>query len=84
LGLAALAMWYAVYSHLSAFAQWSTYSVMGLAPDSRLALAVEFFIYEAPKVLLLLLVVVFAVGIIRSFFTPHRTHGPCWRAGARP
>ncbi|HEX2973003.1 MAG TPA: permease, partial [Tepidisphaeraceae bacterium] len=35
--------------------------------------AVEFFVFEVPKVLMLLLVVVFAVGILRSFFTPERT-----------
>lgn len=35
--------------------------------------AVEFFVFEAPKVLLLLTLVVFCVGIIRSFFTPERT-----------
>ena len=33
----------------------------------------EFFIFEVPKVLLLLTVVVFGVGIVRSFFTPERT-----------
>jgi uncharacterized membrane protein YraQ (UPF0718 family) len=37
------------------------------------AAAVEFFLYEAPKVLMLLLVVIFGVGIVRSFFTPERT-----------
>jgi uncharacterized membrane protein YraQ (UPF0718 family) len=34
---------------------------------------VEFLIYEAPKVLMLLTLVVFGVGIVRSFFTPERT-----------
>jgi hypothetical protein len=34
---------------------------------------VEFFVYETPKVLLLLTLVVFGVGIVRSFFTPERT-----------
>jgi hypothetical protein len=34
---------------------------------------VEFFVYEAPKVLMLLVAVVFGVGMIRSFFTPERT-----------
>jgi uncharacterized membrane protein YraQ (UPF0718 family) len=38
-----------------------------------LASAVEFFIYEVPKVLMLLVLVVFGVGIIRSYFTPERT-----------
>jgi hypothetical protein len=34
---------------------------------------VEFFVFEVPKVLLLLALIVFAVGVIRSFFTPERT-----------
>jgi len=33
----------------------------------------EFFLYEAPKVLMLLTLVVFGVGIVRSFFTAERT-----------
>jgi uncharacterized membrane protein YraQ (UPF0718 family) len=44
-----------------------------MAADSRLTSALEFFVYEAPKVLMLLFVVVFGVGVVRSFFTPERT-----------
>ena len=33
----------------------------------------EFFVFESPKVLMLLVLVVFGVGIVRSFFTPERT-----------
>jgi hypothetical protein len=33
---------------------------------------VEFFVFDGPKVLMLLALVVFAVGIVRSFFTPER------------
>jgi hypothetical protein len=44
-----------------------------LPRGSHLGAAVEFFIYEAPKVLMLLVLVVFGVGIVRSFFTPKRT-----------
>lgn len=32
----------------------------------------EFFVFEVPKVLLLLTAVVFVVGVLRSFFTPER------------
>jgi uncharacterized protein len=71
-GAAALA-WAAAYRLLGPFARWATYDVAALAPGTRLASAVEFFLYEAPKVLLLLLLVVFGVGIVRSFFTPERT-----------
>jgi hypothetical protein len=35
--------------------------------------AVAFLVLETPKVLLLLAAVVFAVGIVRSHFTPERT-----------
>lgn len=73
LGVLGLVAWYAVYSRLAAFAHWATLDAIGLAADSRLASAAEFFIYEAPKVLMLLMLVVFAVGVIRSFFTPNRT-----------
>ncbi len=38
-----------------------------------MASAVEFFLYEAPKVLMLLVLVVFGVGVLRTFFTPERT-----------
>ena len=45
----------------------------GHVNGTKLASAIAFFIYEGPKVLMLLLVVVFGVGIIRSFFTPERS-----------
>ncbi len=41
--------------------------------DTHLRTAVAFFLYEAPKVLILLVIVVFGVGIVRSFFSPERT-----------
>jgi uncharacterized protein len=35
--------------------------------------ALKFFFYDAPKVLMLLTIVVFGVGVVRSFFTAERT-----------
>lgn len=70
---AGLAVWWLVYRSLAPVAAWFTYSLIGMAHGSHLALAVEFFVYEAPKVLMLLVLVVFGVGIVRSFFTPERT-----------
>jgi uncharacterized membrane protein YraQ (UPF0718 family) len=72
-GVVALAMWWWVYGRLAAFAEWAVYGVAGLAREGPFARAAEFFIYETPKVLMLLVLVVFAVGIVRSFFTPERT-----------
>ena len=65
LGIAALAVWWLVYGHLAPFAAWFTYSLCGLAKGSHLGSAVEFFVYESPKVLLLLTLIVFGVGIVR-------------------
>lgn len=44
-------------------------------PDmtTKIGSTVAFFMYDTPKVLMLLVLIVFAVGLIRSFFTPERT-----------
>jgi hypothetical protein len=72
-GLAALAAWWLVYRRLEAFAGWATYSLLRLPEGSHVGSTVEFFVHETPKVLLLLVLVVFGVGIVRTFFTPERT-----------
>ncbi len=72
-GIAGLAIWWLVYRSLAPVAAWLTYSLLGMTPGSHLAVAVEFFVFESPKVLMLLTLIVFGVGIIRSFFTPERT-----------
>jgi len=66
------AIWWLVYRSIEPLAKWLTYGLLRMS-RGRLASAVDFFLYEAPKVLLLLVVVVFGVGIVRSFFTPERT-----------
>jgi uncharacterized membrane protein YraQ (UPF0718 family) len=71
--IAALVVWWLVYQSLPHVAHYLTYSLFGLSEGSHLAAAVEFFIYDTPKVLMLLTIVVFGVGIINSFFTPERT-----------
>jgi hypothetical protein len=70
---AACVIWAVVYAMLSSAAAWLTYDALGLARGSRRSAAVAFFAFEAPKVLMLLVLVVFGVGIVRSFFTPERT-----------
>jgi uncharacterized membrane protein YraQ (UPF0718 family) len=55
-----------------AVAEWLAFRLLGLSAESHLGAAVAFFIYEVPKVLLLLTGVVFVVGVLRSYFTPER------------
>ncbi|MCX5975870.1 MAG: permease [Coprothermobacterota bacterium] len=72
-GTISLAGWGILYAFLESFAQWFTYHLLGLVPGTPLASAVEFFLYDTPKVLMLLALIVFAVGVVRTFFTPERT-----------
>jgi hypothetical protein len=69
----ALAVWVALFAFLGRFSAWVAHDLLGLSPTTRFGSAVEFFIFEVPKVLLLLTLVVFGVGVLRSFFTPERT-----------
>jgi uncharacterized membrane protein YraQ (UPF0718 family) len=65
---AALLLWYPVYRGLAPLAAWFTHDAFGLSENGHFANALEL-----PKVLMLLVLVVFGVGILRSFFTPERT-----------
>jgi hypothetical protein len=53
-------------------ADWLTYSVFGIARETLLASAVNFFIYDTVKIFILLSVIIFAVSIIRSYLPPER------------
>jgi uncharacterized membrane protein YraQ (UPF0718 family) len=65
--------------HLQLFADWITYSVLGLAQGTPMASSVNFFVYDSIKVTLLLAVIVFAVAVIRTFITPQKVKR--WVAG---
>ena len=51
---------------------WLTFDVLGLDPASQLGQAVAFFLYDVPKVMLLLTGVVTLVSFLRSFVAPER------------
>jgi hypothetical protein len=72
LGLALLA-WYPIYSRLDPFSRWAAHDVFRIVPGTHLGDAVSFFFLDIPKVFMLLILVIFGVGIVRSFFNPERT-----------
>jgi uncharacterized membrane protein YraQ (UPF0718 family) len=61
------------FSPLQLLSDWITYTVFGLDKTGRLGMSVDFFLFDVPKVLILLAVVIFFVAIIRSFFSPEKT-----------
>ena len=72
-GIAGLALvgWLA-YGQLIPFAEWVT-ALFPVARDSHTGEAIAFFVYDLPKVLLLLTGIVFVTGVLRSWFSPEKT-----------
>ncbi|MEN6621054.1 MAG: permease [Smithella sp.] len=62
-----------VYVFLEQGVDFLVYSIFNLNKTSHLTEAIRFFLYDTPKVLILLTVIVFVVGIIRSYFSPEKT-----------
>ncbi len=73
LGILGIIVWVVVYRYLELFSLFLTYDLFGITRGSHLGEALQFFLYDTPKVMMLLALIVYAVGIIRTFFTPERT-----------
>ena len=71
----------ALYGLLEPLSNWLTVHVLGLSLASKLGGAVAFFLYDAPKVLLLLAAVTFLVGFLQSWISPGKTRALLARRG---
>ena len=69
---AATLLWFLAYSHLTDLAD-AVVTAFRLSRDTHLGEAIHFFVFDTPKVLLLLVGVVFVMGIVQTFFVPERT-----------
>jgi hypothetical protein len=68
-----LPVWYLIYRNLQPGTDWLIDTVFGMQKGAHLTEAVRFFVFEVPKVMMLLTLIIFFVGIIRTYFTPERT-----------
>jgi uncharacterized membrane protein YraQ (UPF0718 family) len=68
-----LPVWILIYLNLKPATDWLINAAFDMEKGKRLTEALRFFIFELPKVLLLLTLIIFFVGIIRSWFSPERT-----------
>jgi uncharacterized membrane protein YraQ (UPF0718 family) len=66
-------VWILVYTRLQHLSDFIVFRLLGMTPETHLAESVRFFIYEVPKVLMLLVLIIFVVGIIRTYFSPEKT-----------
>ncbi len=62
-----------LYLKLKPAANFVVDSLLKMPAGSHLTETIRFFLFEVPKVLLLLTLIVFVVGIIRTYFSPERT-----------
>jgi hypothetical protein len=69
----ATALWLVVYNVIQPLAEWLSYEALALPRDSRLGESLAFFLYDVPKILLLLSGMIFLISIMRTFFSPERT-----------
>ncbi|MDZ7652383.1 MAG: permease [Burkholderiaceae bacterium] len=65
-------LWLALYRSLAPLSE-ALVAQLPIDRASHLGSAVQFFLYDTPKVLLLLTAVVFVMGMVNSWFTPERT-----------
>ena len=64
--------WVIAYSYLTEFAD-TVVGALHLTRETHLGEALHFFFFDTPKVLLLLVAIVFVMGIVQTFFAPERT-----------
>ncbi len=65
-GLLAFIVWIALYLHIEPFSYWLTYEWLQLEKASSLGAALQFFLYDTPKIFLLLLLMVYLIGWLRA------------------
>ena len=73
LGISLLIIWFLIYFNLSAITDYIVFSILALTPETHLTESIRFFLFEVPKVMMLLILIVFVVGIVRSYFSPEKT-----------
>ena len=71
--LAGALVWAGLYAANGPTFNWLVYDLLGFAPSTRLGDAVHFFLYDSVKIVLLLAGIIFAVTVLRSFFSVERT-----------
>lgn len=68
-----LPVWILVYLNLQKVADFIIDDLLRMTSGTHLTETIRFFIFEVPKVMLLLVLIIFGVGILRSYFSAEKT-----------
>lgn len=66
-------IWIILYKYLQEIADFIVLRIFQMTPEKHMTETLRFFIYEVPKVMMLLVLIIFVVGIIRTYFSPEKT-----------
>lgn len=62
-----------MFTPIQIFADFLIYNVFGIAKESKLGSALDFFVFDTIKIFILLLIIIYVITFIRSFFPPEKT-----------
>lgn len=62
-----------MFTPVQMFADWLIYHLLGIAENSKLGSALNFFVFDSIKIFILLILIIYAITFIRSFFPPEKT-----------
>jgi len=74
-------VWWIAYNSLQTIADFITFQLLKLAPESQIGSSLNFFFYDVLKILLLLSGMIFLITTLRSFITPEQSRR--WLGGRR-
>ena len=65
-------LWWAAYSRVQGVSSWLVFNALGLERESHVALALEFFLYDTAKILLLLVALIYVISWLRAGLNAER------------
>lgn len=74
-------VWIIAYNNLQSIADWLTYSLLGLSHESQIGESINFFIYDVPKILLLLSGMIFLITVLQTFLDPAKVRAAVEKRG---
>ena len=74
-------IWVVIYLNLQAIADWTTYSLLDMSEDSHIGQSLNFFIYDTPKLLLLLSGMIFLITFLQTFINTEKVRAAVEKRG---
>ncbi|GAB1420232.1 permease [Anaerolineales bacterium] len=65
-------VWIILYNNLQSIADWITYTLLQLSQESHFGASLNFFLYDVPKILLLLSGMIFLITLLQTFIDTNK------------